>query len=416
MDQRLAIVLFVIWLAWVAQAWLSAWNVRFFWRRFDKTRKFNSIADPRATLIVPFKGTDPDLSQTLDLLCTQDYPNYDLVWVIDDAADPVAPLLHAAAARHPQRHIRIMVSGKAGANQGQKTHNQRFVLQQIEPSADDEDVWVFCDSDAVPGRDWLLKMIEPLRRKSEVAMSTGYRWLVPAHPERGTFGGAFWSQVASVINSSVACFLGRERFVYAWGGSMALRVAVAREGKLIEKLRGALTDDYQFSAMSRELGKVIYFVPQALVPTPVDFTWATLLNFAHRQYLITRVYVPRLVRWGWMLTGLYVSGFATAWVVTLGALVNPQFFHPWTLSLPAIVLVMLGDGVRSYYRRQVVREAFEPSIQQQLAGTLAFDRWGTPVWMALNFVLITRAFIGRTMVWRGVKYRLLGPQQCERMD
>ena len=92
MDQRLAIALFVLWLAWVAQSWLSAWNLRFFLRQFDKARQFRNFYEPHVTLIVPFKGTDPGLVEALDILCTQDYPSYDLIWVIDDAADPVAPL------------------------------------------------------------------------------------------------------------------------------------------------------------------------------------------------------------------------------------------------------------------------------------------------------------------------------------
>jgi ceramide glucosyltransferase len=408
MEQKIAIALFVLWVAWVAQAWLSALNVKRFLRDIAKPVQLTKRYAPRATVIVPFKGMDPELPAALEELCQQNYPHYRMVWVVDSESDSVMPTLRDTIARHPEREISIVVSGRAPAHQGQKVHNQLAVLEQIEPGAADSDVWVFCDSDAVPGRMWLKHLVDPLHDKN-VGMTTGYRWLVPERQ------GAVWSEMASVMNSSIACFLGRDRYTHAWGGSMALTVGAARQGQLIARLRGALTDDYQFSKLCRDLGRRIHFVPGALVPTPVDFSRASLVNFVHRQYLITRIYEPRLARWAAVMTGLYPLGFVTAMGVSIGALFNAAYFHNWTLSLPALLLVACGDFVRSHYRRRVVRQAFDEATVEKLRGALRWDRWGTPVWMGLHFVMVLRAFIGRTMVWRGTTYVLRGPQSVQRL-
>jgi ceramide glucosyltransferase len=408
MDQRFAIALFVLWSAWVAQAWLSALNVKKFLRTIRRPVQLTKRYLPQATVIVPFKGMDPELPAALEELCQQDYPDYRMVWVVDSESDPVVPTLRQTIVRHPERDIQIVVSGRAPAHQGQKVHNQLAVLEQIEPGAGDRDVWVFCDSDAVPGRMWLRHLVDPLHDR-HVGMTTGYRWLVP---ERR---GAPWSEMASVMNSSIACFLGRDRYTHAWGGSMAMTVGVAREGKLIDRLRGALTDDYQFSKLCRDLNRRIHFVAVALVPTPVDFTRASMVNFVHRQYLITRVYEPRLARWAAVMTGLYPLGFFSTMIVTIGALFSPTYFHNWTLSLPALLLVACGDWVRSHFRAKVARQAFGRETVEKLAGALRWDRWGTPVWMTLHCLLVLRAFVGRTMVWRGTTYVLRGPQSVQRL-
>jgi hypothetical protein len=203
---------------------------------------------------------------------------------------------------------------------------------------------------------------------------------------------------------------------HAWGGSMALRVATARRGRLRELLTGALTDDYQFTRLCHNLGLRVYFVARCLVPTPVCFSLPSLVDFAHRQYLLTRVYVPKVYAAALWLTGMYTLGCVSAWLVLgINLCRAPADWQGWIGPAAAIAVVFVANQVRATLRRRVIAAALGPDVLRRLAPTLRWDRLATGLWMALHLLLALRALFGRTMTWRGIRYRLRGPQSCERL-
>jgi len=418
MPQSPPLILIVLWSCWVIQAVLSVVKVRKFARLYDHPDSDPADAyRPLAAVIVPFKGMDPHLADGVKALCAQDYPDYHLLLVVDSKDDPAYAVLSRELENDPDQGATILVAGPAGPHEGQKIHNQLFAIDHLlaQQSAGQEppvQVWVFADSDAVPGPDWLGRLVNPLAHEDLIGVTTGYRWLIPTPAKRTTV----WTHLASVMNSSVACLMGRDKDTHAWGGSMAVKASTARKGHLRDRLVGALCDDYQFSRMSRDLGLRIHLVPRCLVATPVDFSLASLINFAHRQYLLTRVYAPKLFITGLVFTSLYVAGWVSAWA-WLGACLwrDPTNPHGAWPAL-AIVTVFVAGQVRTAFRRCAVRRALGQDVLEQLHTTLCWDRWATPVWMTLHWLLIVRSAFGRTMRWRGIRYRLFAPQRVERLD
>ncbi len=409
-ESLIFIALLALWAAWALQGVVASWQVVWFAARINARRGRYGDYQPRAFVIVPFKGLERDLPGAIDSLCRQSYRDYRLLLVVESQEDPACAPLQRELARHPRQAARLIIAGVAPGHQGQKLHNQLAVLRAIDAESRDEDVWVFADSDAVPGPDWLAELVGPLCRRDKYGVSTGYRWLTPAPDDHGRV--TLWSHLASVMNSSVACLLGRPRLNFAWGGSMAVRVDTARRGHLIDRWTGALTDDYPLSRLCRDLKLKVAFAPACLVATPAAFTFASLLNFGHRQYLLTRVYVPWLYGAAAAFTGLYVAGLVTsvAWMAA-AVLTGCYTFAVPVLATWAVRLV--SGGVRATYRRKAVADAFGPEAALSLRTTLRIDRWLTPLWMTLHFLLIVRAGIGRTMVWRGKRYRLRGPNDIE---
>lgn len=413
-------ILLALWAAWVVQAALSAWQTYRFSRRFRREpRDFYTGFRPHAVVIVPFKGLDVDLAQGVASLCEQDYPGYELLLIVDSKDDPAYPVLLEQLKRYPQRDARVLIAGPAGPNEGQKVHNQLYAIDYLtsrkDRREDTPEAWVFADSDAVPGPQWLGEMVGPLVRADKVGVTTGYRWLVPA-ARAGGRPASVWSHLASVMNSSVACQHRFDALNYAWGGSMALLAQTARQGDLRGRLVGALCDDYQFSRMSRDLGLRIYFVPPCLVASPVDFDFKSLVNFAHRQYLLTRVYAPGLFAAAVALTSLYVAGLLSAWGAILVALLGGAEAGAWVTPACFGAAVFAANQARASCRRLVIKAAFGPQMVAQLRTTLLWDRWATPLWMTLHWLLIVRSAFGRTMRWRGITYRLYAPQRVERLD
>jgi len=397
--------------AWGAQAVLAVVAQRKLAERAKtpQTERFGAYR-PAAALIVPFKGVEPTLQGNLQSLLTQNYPDYRVLMVVEDEADPAYPFLRQAIEQHPGRKADILFAGVAGPNEGQKVHNLIAAVEKLKQENAGEEVWVFADSDAVPGSNWLGELVGPLCQE-RTAVTTGFRWLIPQSSD-GKSAPSFWSKVASILNSSTAGFIRREAFTHAWGGSMAMRVSTANEADLLSRWRGAISDDYQVTRMCRELKRRVYFVPECLVASPVDYDFAGLCNFAYRQYVITRIHAPGVFIAALFINALYFAGFAAA--VTL--LLRQQNQHHINFALGVFVLVFLANQIRATYRHLAVKRTLGPDICAQLKPTFTLERWTTPLWLGINLLLLLRATLGRTISWRNIRYRINGPQKIQRLD
>jgi ceramide glucosyltransferase len=397
-------------IAWGAQAVLAIVAQRKLAERAKRpqTERFAEYR-PTAALIVPFKGVEPALQNNLQSLFTQDYPNYRLVLIVEDESDPAYPLLCDAIERHPGCKADIVLAGVAGPNEGQKVHNLLAAIEKLKHDGDGEEVWVFADSDAVPGSNWLGELVGPLCQE-RTAVTTGFRWLVP-EPKEGESSSTFWSKIASILNSSTTGMIRRDAFTHAWGGSMAMRVSTATEADLPARWRGAISDDYQVTRMCRELDKRVYFVPECLVASPVDYDFKGLCNFAYRQYVITRIHAPLVFAAAVLINSLYFLGLASA--TTL--LILQQTPHHTRFAIGVFVLVFIANQVRASYRRKVVRATLGQRVADQLRSTFTLERWATPIWMGINLLLLLSATVGKTIAWRNIRYRINGPQDIERL-
>ncbi len=405
-----------IWFAWIVQALVSALRVRAFGSMLGRGERMEDRTfRPKATVILPLKGIDPELEACANAILSQDYPDYRVVFVAESANDPACEVVASAIDEAPAKRGTLLVAGRAPANQGQKVHNQIAAIEALESGADDEDVWAFIDSDVLPGPTWLADLVGPLRRKERNAVCTGYRWLVPKPAPMDTRPSP-WAELASVMNSSAAGLQGIPKWSLAWGGSMAMRVGTARKGNLVARWRGAITDDYPATHMAESLGMRVHFVPRCMLVTPTSGGILELARFARRQYLITRIYSPFHFTLALTLMWLFVIGFTTAWGYLLFQLVSGASDWRWLWPLTAILCVGLANQVRASARRRCIETAFNDEITSQLESTLWWDRWMTPLWMALHALLITSALIGRTFVWRGSRYRLIGPNEVTRLD
>lgn len=404
----------VLWVGWCVQALLSILMVRkLFYRRIQKdSPRVNPEFKPFAHLVVPVKGTDDDLEANISTLCQQDYPDYRIVFVVESEEDPAFAAITEILARTNATNTSMLIAGKSDGRQGQKVHNQLKALELLDAESSDEDIWVFADSDAVPGPKWLRRLVSPLWLDDQVGATTGYRWFAPDVKRPSSF----WSHVVSVMNSSVLSFCGRHQFNRAWGGSMALRVSTAREGGLRSQLVGALTDDYQLTRMVREQGRVVHFVANCIVPSPSHFTWASMTNFVRRQYLITRVYQPTDYFAALGLTALYVAGFWSSLVIGLVGVVTNSL-NVWHVgAIAAFGFVLICDQLRAMYRARIIDYLFDDQTCELMRTTRWVDRWLTPFWMSLHFGLIASVAFSRRMVWRGVSYRIRGRQDVEVID
>jgi cellulose synthase/poly-beta-1,6-N-acetylglucosamine synthase-like glycosyltransferase len=351
-------------------------------------------------LIVPCKGLDSAFEQNITSFFEQDYENYLLWFVVGEESDPaygeLCRLKDQLSQSSKARDVRVFVAGKSQTC-SQKIHNLLYCYEKI---SDDINVMAFADSDICVRSNWLSHIVYPLR-KSKYGGASGYRWFVPNQNNPA-------SMALSAMNAKVAQLLGNTRFNQAWGGSMAIRVDVFRKLGLDKIWPKTLSDDLSLSSAVKKAGLIVAFVPACLVASHEVTTWRELFEFSRRQFLITRVSAPR-TWWFGLLSGLYsILGIwaAAALAIYAGVVQNKHLL----LFAAVPVVFFLGQLIRAILRQRMAGKLLSHE-RRAMRFARAADILGFWLWSLLMLVLIISSAFGRTIRWRGIRYKLLGPTE-----
>ena len=370
-------------------------NYRYAQSKYKKKRLWHEF---RAVLIVPCKGLDPDFQHNITSFFNQDYGNHLLWFVVGDESDPayseLCKLKNQFSQNANAQDVQIFIAGKSQSC-SQKIHNLLYCYEKI---SDDIDVLAFADSDACVRSDWLSHLVYPLR-KSKNGAATGYRWFIPKKNNLATLA-------LSALNAKVAQLLGNTPFNQAWGGSMAIRIDVFRRLGLDKIWPKALSDDLSLSRAVKKAGMTVAFVPACLVASHESTTWSKLFEFGRRQFLITRIYAPK-TWWFGLLSSLYsVLGIWGAAGLAIYAATIQHKNLDLFVSVPVVFFVnQLG---RAILRQRTAEKLLQHERRAMRAACLA-DILACWLWsLLLLFFIISSAF-GRTIVWRSIRYKLLGP-------
>ncbi len=367
-----------------------------------KYRPKDSDYKPPVVLIAPCKGLDTAFDQNMESFFQQDYPDYEILFVVESREDPayrrLAEILERLQTRGNRVPARILVAGLARTS-SQKVHN---LLAACEAASKDREVFAFVDSDVCLKRHWLRALVHPLRR-SDFGASTGYRWFVPAD-------GRLSSQVLSAINAYVASLLGPHPWNSAWGGSMAIRREMFDKIHLAETWRKACTDDYTLTYLVKKENLPIAFVPACFVASYEGMSWRELFLFARRQFIITRVYMPRL--WWLAAAGLghYLAGFWIGVGVTAYLLRQSSSQASLAAVLPAALwLLSMIKGLT----RQVMIAKILPEDRKRLRLSAVIDIFFQPLVSAFTLCCVLAAGFTRKIRWRGICYHLIDADRME---
>jgi len=376
----------------------------------DKYRKKRLWQNMRAVLIVPCKGLDAAFDKNIASFFHQNYDNYLLWFVVAEKSDPaynrLQKLKGQLSPNSKAKDIQIHVAGKIDeqATCSQKIHNLLYCYKRI---GDDVEILAFADSDICVRSDWLSHIVWPLRQYRYGAAS-GYRWFIPAKLNLA-------SLALSAVNAKVAQLLGNTRFNQAWGGSMAIRVDVFRKVGLDKIWPKALSDDLALTYAVKKEGLKLAFVPVCLVASHVSTTWPEFFEFARRQFLITRVSRP--TTWWFGLCGsLYsILGLWGGAVLAVYAAVK-QTENP-ALFIAVAMVFFAGQMVRAILRQRMANKLLtyqyqaSRNVQRAMRVACVADVFLSWLWsLLLLFFIISSAF-GRTICWRGIRYKLLGPNE-----
>jgi len=389
-------------------------NYRYMLAKYKKKRSWHQL---KTVLIVPCKGLDSAFHKNITSLFNQNYENYLLWFVVAEKSDPaydkLCKLKNQLSQSSKARDVQVLVAGKVGNSEKQSTNNEqpttRYVCSQKIHNllycygriGDDIDALAFADSDICVRTDWLSHLVWHLRL-SKTGATSGYRLFIPARNNLA-------SLALSVMNAKVAQLLGNTRFNQAWGGSMAIRVDVFRDIGLDKIWPKTISDDLSLSHAVKKAGKKVEFVPACLVASYESTTWPKLFEFAHRQFLITRVTAPK-TWWFGLISGLYsVLGLWAGAAFAIHAAIESSITDYKLLIIVTVpILFFVSQLSSAILRQKMISKVLQkdwPNLKLACAvDILFFWLWS----LLLLFFIISSAF-GRTICWRGIRYKLLGP-------
>ena len=323
-------------------------------------------------MLKPLHGDEPGLEDALATLCRQDYPDFQVVFGVQDPADPAIAVVRRVQTRFPGRRLTLVVDPTThGANR--KVAN----LINMLPAARHA-VLAIADSDLHVAPDWLDRLAAALEPEGTGLVTTLYA----GRPATGAWVqrlGAEQITHAFLPGALLARALGRQDCL---GATMVLRRDHPGPDRRVRSAGRSPGGRQRAGPQSAALGLAVALadtVPQTTVPeaTPAalwrhELRWArTVRALAPAAFAASALQYPIV----WALAAVALSGGAGwSWAGLAGA---------WTVRAAA------GRGIDLALRRH--------------GGTLAFPLpvWLLPVRELISLAVLIAAFAGNRVEWRG---------------
>ena len=326
-------------------------------------------ARPPVTMLKPLHGADYDLAANLRCFCTQSYPQYQVVFGVNDPDDAAVPVVRQLIAELPQADIALVVDPRLYGSNGKVSN-----LINMLPAARHE-LLVISDSDMRVGPDYLDALVTDLARPDVGIVTCLYR---------GHAAPGLWSALGAMFISFgflPSVLLGRwlgARFG-CFGATMALSRGTLAAAGGFEALQDILADDYALGARVRALGLGLVLSPY--LPDTVMAEPSLRHLLAHE------------LRWARTMRGIAPIGYAAS-IVTLPvplALIA-VLFVPW-LGLPTLVLALAGRIVQIAWLARLLGQPMPAA-------------WLVPLRDLLSFALVIASFCGTGISWRDQRFRV----------
>ena len=324
---------------------------------------------PPVSILKPLRGVDPQMYESFRSHCVQDYPEYEIIFGVNEADDPAVDAVHQLMREFPSCRIKLVICPEVlGTNR--KTSN---VVQMLAYTSYDH--ILINDSDIYVTPDYLKRVMAPFARP-EVGMVTC--------PYRGIAANTLGSKLESV-GISTDFFAGvfsawkiEKGLHFALGSTLAMtRTALDAIGGL-EPLVDHLADDFELGSRISKIGFEVVLVD--------------LVVETHLPAYSFREFFEHQMRWARSTRDSRRRGY-------LGILLT--FGLPW-----AIIAVLLSRGawwswivlaaaalLRAAVALRVGSVVHDNSIKRHL--------WLVPLRDLIAFWVWFASFAGHHVHWRG---------------
>lgn len=279
---------------------------------------------PKTCVIVPCKGADKRFQENIEALCTQEYKDYTILFVIDSIKDAAYSVLSEIIRRYP--HSKLLTTDSLTGCSGKIA----ALLKGIKEAGDIE-VYVFADSDIKPHKEWLRYLVSSLDDQ-HIGATTGYRWYFP-HSSK--------SLLISTWNMAGIIPFFYPRLNYTWGGSTAIRKDLFEKLEIANKWKSGFSDDLILTNVVKQAGYTIQFVPKCIVDSSYESeNIYQFLRWGTREFVWARWYYP----FTWSIA--FVRSIGVKFLTILGViLLFMGFLIPGLLMISTIFLEIICGGL-----------------------------------------------------------------------
>ena len=342
------------------------------WEFFRRRREARADFAPPVSILKPLKGLERDAYENLASFCRQDYPEYEILFAVDDERDSVIPIVEKLIRDFPRVPIRLVVgSAIPGPN------NKVAKLCGLLPGARHE-LLVISDSDVRVEPDYLRSVVSAFRDPSVGAVTCLYRGM--ARPN-------LWSELEDLNLASgfqVSTLIARklERMNFAFGATMAVPRARLAEIGGFEALADCADDDHELGGRIAARGYRVELAPSAVQTLCASSTAREFFLHHLRWGVVTRHGRP------WEYAGL---------LFTQGL--------PWSLAAAALAPSwVVSTGYLGTYLVTRLALAFSFGTYGLKDPLLRRRWWLIPVRDALGFFIWVAAVFSNRISWRGSKF------------
>ena len=348
-----------------------------------RARRLTAFAPP-VSLLKPVHGVDFASRINFESFCRQKYPDYEILFCVNDMEDPAVPLIRQAVKDFPGCSIRVL-SGAPKIGSNQKVNNLVLLAQEAK-----HEIIVQSDGDVRVSPDYLKNVVAEFADPSVGVVSCFYRGVAESN---------FWAEVEAAGAASdffagalVANLPGKVTF--ALGASVATTKAWLAKIGGYEALADLLADDYEIgNRVHKAGGKTLLSREAVWTMYPAQ----TLKGFWEHQ-----------VRWARTVRMVRPASFFGL-VVTHGL--------PWCL-LAALLAPsgLVGAGFLGAYLVLRLVMAWVVGVWGVGDEVLRKKLWLVPVRDAIYFAVWIAGFVSNRVTWGGVEYAIEGGKMRELGD
>jgi ceramide glucosyltransferase len=350
------------------------------WFHRERERTLPDFA-PAVSLLKPVRGADESTYENFESFCKVDYPEFEILFCVNELSDPAVPLIHKLMESFPQRKIRLF-SGAPQLGSNRKVNNLALIAHEAR-----HEILVQSDGDVRVGRNYLRELAAPFSDSAVGVLSCFYRAIAARN-----FGAEI-----EAVGAASDFFAGALVADWTEGVTFALGASVATTKSWLKKIGGyeglanVLADDYEIgNRIYKAGGKVLLSREAVWTIYPAQ----GLKGFWEHQVRWART--VRIVRPASYFGLLFTQGL------------------PWTLL--AMSVAPTGAIAAAYLLAYLVVRltmAWVVGVWGIKDEVLRRSIWLVPVRDVIYFAVWVVGFLSRRVWWGGTQFEVRNGEMVE---
>ncbi len=389
------------------------------------------VATEACDVVIALRGADPGLLSNLTRHLQQEQVIHHVHFVVDSAEDPVVPLLAQLPSALRDRWT-LHVLQRESDTASLKCLGLAQVVRERLSSATPPTYFAFADGDGQVSRDWLRRLLEPMRNtaaandgRHPIGATTGHRWYTcfppPTTDDLTNDASRSWGGMVRYF-WNLGSLPQMHLYQVVWGGSWAVRREVLEQGGLLGSWDKALFEDTQVASWVQRAGYRVVTAPGLLVSSYESVSVTAATRWIARQLLDMRLYHSHF-HW----TAGHAALSAGLSVLALAVVVAGSSVGRWDVVATVLTALVVYQFVYLliWWRLQRMADrclaALRLATPPEASHGWTISRVGlASVGMLLTQVCYPLATLAacrmRQVTWRGIGYRIFGPDRIQRLN